>query len=78
MSPRDYNLFTSKQWTEEKMKGENNYTKIINNLMLLDSESLLLISSGIELLLARQNMKMKTEIKTSDQVMDQIVDQVVV
>lgn len=60
------------------MKGENNYTKIINNLMLLDSESLLLISSGIELLLARQNMKMKTEIKTSDQVMDQIVDQVVV
>lgn len=55
------------------MKGDSNYTKIINNLMLLDSESLLLISSGIELLLARQNMKLKPEMKTSDQEVDQVM-----
>lgn len=55
------------------MNGENDYTKVINNLMLLDPESLLLISSGIELLLARQNMKLKSEMNISDQNVDQFL-----
>lgn len=35
--------------------------KTVQNLMLLDPESLLLIDSGVKLLLARQNMSRKQE-----------------
>ena len=43
------------------MKKQNDFHKMVQNLMLLDSESLLLIDSGVKLLLARQNMGRKQE-----------------
>lgn len=43
------------------MKNQSNYHKTVQNLMLLDPESLLLIDSGAKLLLARQNMINKPE-----------------
>lgn len=43
------------------MKKQNDFHTTVRNLMLLDSESLLLIDSGVKLLLARQNMVKKPE-----------------
>lgn len=43
------------------MKKQNDFHTTVRNLMLLDSESLLLIDSGVKLLLARQNMGRKQE-----------------
>ena len=43
------------------MKKQNDFHTTVRNLMLLDSESLLLIDSGVKLLLARQNMAKKPE-----------------
>ena len=43
------------------MVKQNDFHKMVQNLMLLDSESLLLIDSGVKLLLARQNMGRKQE-----------------
>lgn len=43
------------------MKNQSNFHKTVQNLMLLDPESLLLIDSGVKLLLARQNMGRKQE-----------------
>lgn len=41
------------------MKKQSDFHKTVQNLMLLDPESLLLIDSGVKLLLARQNMGRK-------------------
>lgn len=43
------------------MKKQSDFHKTVQNLMLLDPESLLLIDSGVKLLLARQNMGRKQE-----------------
>ena len=43
------------------MKKQSDFHKTVQNLMLLDPESLLLIDSGVKLLLARQNMIKKPE-----------------
>lgn len=43
------------------MKKQSDFYKTVQNLMLLDPESLLLIDSGVKLLLARQNMGRKQE-----------------
>lgn len=43
------------------MVKQNDFHKTVQNLMLLDPESLLLIDSGVKLLLARQNMGRKQE-----------------
>lgn len=43
------------------MKKQSDFHKTVQNLMLLDPESLLLIDSGAKLLLARQNMGRKQE-----------------
>lgn len=43
------------------MVKQNDFHKTVQNLMLLDPESLLLIDSGVKLLLARQNMNKKPE-----------------
>lgn len=43
------------------MKKQSDFHKTVQNLMLLDPESLLLIDSGVRLLLARQNMGRKQE-----------------
>ena len=43
------------------MKKQSDCHKTVQNLMLLDPESLLLIDSGVKLLLARQNMGRKQE-----------------
>ena len=43
------------------MRKQNDFHKTVQNLMLLDQESLLLIDSGVKLLLARQNMGRKQE-----------------
>lgn len=43
------------------MKKQSDFHKTVQNLMLLDPESLLLIDSGAKLLLARQNMGRKRE-----------------
>lgn len=43
------------------MKNQSNFHTTVQNLMLLDPESLLLIDSGVKLLLARQNMSKKPE-----------------
>lgn len=43
------------------MVKQNDFHKTVQNLMLLDPESLLLIDSGVKLLLARQNMGWKQE-----------------
>lgn len=57
----------------EHMSKNNDLHEVVQNLMLLDPQSLLLIKSGIELLLARQNMKLKNETKGSEQKANQIV-----
>lgn len=43
------------------MIKQSDFHKTVQNLMLLDPESLLLIDSGVKLLLARQNMGRKQE-----------------
>ena len=43
------------------MKKQSDFHKTVQNLMLLDPESLLMIDSGVKLLLARQNMGRKQE-----------------
>lgn len=43
------------------MKKQSDFHKTVQNLMLLDPESLMLIDSGVKLLLARQNMGRKQE-----------------
>lgn len=45
------------------MKKQNDFHTTVQNLMLLDPESLLLIDSGVKLLLARQNLTRKAEKK---------------
>ncbi len=45
------------------MKKQSDFHKTVQNLMLLDPESLLLIDSGVKLLLARQGMVKKAEEK---------------
>lgn len=40
---------------------KSKYKNVVENLMRLDSESFLLVSSGVELLLARQNMNKGVE-----------------
>lgn len=45
------------------MKNQSNFHTMVQNLMLLDPESLLLIDSGVKLLLARQNLTRKAEKK---------------
>ena len=47
----------------EHMKKQSDFHKTVQNLMLLDPESLLLIDSGVKLLLARQGMVKKAEEK---------------
>lgn len=48
------------------MVKQNDFHKTVQNLMLLDSESLLLIDSGVKLLLARQNLTRKAEKKEKE------------
>lgn len=57
----------------EHMSKNNDLHEVVQNLMLLDPQSLLLIKSGIELLLARQNMKLKNETKGSEKKANQII-----
>lgn len=48
------------------MKNQSNFHTTVQNLMLLDPESLLLIDSGVKLLLARQNLTRKAEKKEKE------------
>ena len=48
------------------MKNQSNFHTMVQNLMLLDPESLLLIDSGVKLLLARQNLTRKAEKKEKE------------
>lgn len=48
------------------MKKQSDFHKTVQNLMLLDPESLLLIDSGVKLLLARQNLTRKAEKKEKE------------
>lgn len=55
------------------MKKQSDFHKTVQNLMLLDPESLLLIDSGVKLLLARQGMVKKAEEKTGKRREEQAV-----
>ena len=48
------------------MEKQNDFHTTVQNLMLLDPESLLLIDSGVKLLLARQNLTRKEEKKEKE------------
>lgn len=48
------------------MKKQSDFHTMVRNLMLLDSESLLLIDSSVKLLLARQNLTRKAEKKEKE------------
>lgn len=55
------------------MRKQNDFHKTVQNLMLLDSESLLLIDSGVKLLLARQGMEKKAKERKEERRKEQAV-----